>query len=90
MGEIVVILVLVLIFFGPSKLPQLGESLGKAIRGFKQASSEPEERPARAHRRLAGPVEDATEAALPAAAASEHPAAAPASAGAKEPVSSRE
>lgn len=29
-----------LIFFGPSKLPQFGQSLGKAIRGFKQGLSE--------------------------------------------------
>ena len=26
----------VVIFFGPSRLPQLGQSLGKAIRGFKK------------------------------------------------------
>ncbi len=29
-----------LLFFGPSRLPQLGQSLGKAIRGFKQGLSE--------------------------------------------------
>lgn len=31
-----VILVILLIFFGPSKLPQLGKSMGEAIRGFKK------------------------------------------------------
>ena len=31
---------IVLIFFGPSRLPQLGQSLGKAIRGFKQGLTE--------------------------------------------------
>ena len=41
MGEfslmhIVVLLVIVLVFFGPSRLPSLGKSLGEAIRGFKQ------------------------------------------------------
>lgn len=36
LGEIVVILAIVLLLFGPSKLPQLGESLAKGIRGFKQ------------------------------------------------------
>jgi sec-independent protein translocase protein TatA len=51
MGEIVVIVVLVLIFFGPSKLPQLGDALGKGIRSFKQASSGADERPARAAER---------------------------------------
>jgi sec-independent protein translocase protein TatA len=35
-GEILVVLVLALLFFGPSKLPQLGSSLGEAIRGFKK------------------------------------------------------
>jgi sec-independent protein translocase protein TatA len=35
-GEILVILVLALLFFGPSKLPQLGASLGEAIKGFKR------------------------------------------------------
>ncbi len=35
-GEIVVVLALALLFFGPSKLPALGASLGEAIRGFKR------------------------------------------------------
>jgi len=34
--EMMVILVIALIIFGPNKLPQLGEGLGKAIKGFKQ------------------------------------------------------
>jgi sec-independent protein translocase protein TatA len=34
--EMVVILVIALIIFGPNKLPQLGEGLGKAIKSFKQ------------------------------------------------------
>lgn len=36
MPEMMVILVIVLILFGPSKLPALGEGLGKAIGGFKK------------------------------------------------------
>jgi len=45
MGEfsithILLIAVIFLIFFGPSRLPQLGQSMGKAIRGFKQGLSE--------------------------------------------------
>ena len=35
-GEILVVLALALLFFGPSKLPQLGNSLGQAIKGFKK------------------------------------------------------
>lgn len=34
--EIVVVLVIALVVFGPSRLPQLGESMGKAIKGFKE------------------------------------------------------
>jgi sec-independent protein translocase protein TatA len=33
--ELLVILALVLLFFGGSKLPQLGQALGKAVRGLK-------------------------------------------------------
>lgn len=32
--------IIVLIFFGPSRLPALGQSLGKAIKGFKQGLNE--------------------------------------------------
>ena len=35
--EILVILVLILIFFGAGRLPRLGEGLGKGIRNFKDA-----------------------------------------------------
>ena len=38
--HILLLLIIVLIFFGPSKLPQLGQSLGKAIRGFKEGLNE--------------------------------------------------
>ena len=38
--ELIIILVVVLIIFGPSKLPQMGQSLGKAIREFKKAGRE--------------------------------------------------
>jgi sec-independent protein translocase protein TatA len=43
LGEILVILALALLFFGPSKLPQLGSSLGEAIRGFKKGLRESDE-----------------------------------------------
>ena len=36
MGELVVILLIVLLVFGASRLPQLGESLGKAVKGLKR------------------------------------------------------
>ncbi|HEX5022558.1 MAG TPA: twin-arginine translocase TatA/TatE family subunit [Candidatus Binatia bacterium] len=34
--ELMVILVIALVIFGPSKLPQIGSGLGKAIRDFKK------------------------------------------------------
>lgn len=37
--EIMIILVVVLLVFGPSKLPQLGRSLGDAVGGFRKAIS---------------------------------------------------
>ncbi len=36
MGELIIILLIVLLVFGASRLPQLGESLGKAVRGLKR------------------------------------------------------
>ena len=38
--ELVIILVILLVIFGPGKIPQLGASLGSAIRNFKKASEE--------------------------------------------------
>jgi sec-independent protein translocase protein TatA len=40
MPELIVVLVILLVVFGPGKLPQLGSSLGGAIRNFKKASTE--------------------------------------------------
>ena len=37
---IVVILVVVLIIFGPGRLPELGAGLGKAMREFRKATSD--------------------------------------------------
>jgi sec-independent protein translocase protein TatA len=42
MPELIVILLIVLIVFGVGKLPEIGEGLGKAIRGFKKGVSEEE------------------------------------------------
>ncbi|MGA2780822.1 MAG: twin-arginine translocase TatA/TatE family subunit [Smithella sp.] len=43
--HLILILIIVLIIFGPGKLPELGASIGKAIKGFKQAMNEPEKKP---------------------------------------------
>ena len=37
MGELLVILLIVVVLFGASKLPQLGAGLGQGIRSFKKA-----------------------------------------------------
>lgn len=39
-GEIIVIMALALLFFGPKKLPEIGRSIGGAMREFRKASSE--------------------------------------------------
>src|SRR5690349_3302344 len=35
-SELIIILVIVLIIFGAGKLPQIGEGVGKALKGFKK------------------------------------------------------
>ena len=51
--EIIIVLVIALIVFGPKRLPELGNSLGKGIREFKDSvtgdhhDEEPQEEPAK-------------------------------------------
>jgi sec-independent protein translocase protein TatA len=40
MGELVLVVLILMIFFGPKKLPQLGKGIGEAIREFKKAGNE--------------------------------------------------
>jgi sec-independent protein translocase protein TatA len=46
-GELLIILVIVLLLFGAKSLPAMGEGLGKAIKGFKDAmrSDPPKDEP---------------------------------------------
>jgi sec-independent protein translocase protein TatA len=37
--EIIIVLIIVLVIFGPKRLPELGKSLGSGIRGFRGAMS---------------------------------------------------
>lgn len=40
LSHMLILALILLIFFGPSRLPALGQSLGKAIRGFKEGLNE--------------------------------------------------
>ncbi|MBQ7585301.1 MAG: twin-arginine translocase TatA/TatE family subunit [Desulfovibrionaceae bacterium] len=41
--ELILILLVVLVLFGSKKLPEIGAGLGRAIRNFKRATTEPSE-----------------------------------------------
>jgi sec-independent protein translocase protein TatA len=43
--HLILILLIVLIIFGPGKLPELGEGLGKGIREFKKAMKDGQDAP---------------------------------------------
>lgn len=60
LSELIIILVIALLVFGAGKLPQVGSSLGKAIRDFRRATSgmdEVEEPPASQPAQAAAPTE---------------------------------
>jgi len=39
-SELLIILIIVLIFFGPRRLPEVAEAIGKSLRKFKKASAD--------------------------------------------------
>jgi sec-independent protein translocase protein TatA len=41
-GELLLIFIVVILVFGSSKLPQLGDALGKGIKNFKRTMHEPD------------------------------------------------
>ncbi len=59
--EIIVVLIIALVVFGPKRLPELGRSLGKGIREFRGSvsgeSGDDDERPSPPHKIEAGPGE---------------------------------
>jgi len=55
--ELLVILAIVLLIFGPRRLKTLGSDLGSAIRGFRKAVSEDERKEAEDQRVIEGRVE---------------------------------
>lgn len=40
--EVVIILIVAVLIFGPKKIPELGSTLGKTLRGFKESVSQAE------------------------------------------------
>ncbi len=42
-GELILILVIVLVIFGPGKLPDIGSAIGRGVREFRKASNELED-----------------------------------------------
>lgn len=62
--EIGLIMVLALLIFGPKKLPEIGRSMGKAIRGFQEASKEFEAEFKREAEQLEKPAKEPMEATL--------------------------
>ncbi len=62
-SELIIILVIVLIIFGAGRLPQIGEGVGKALKGFKKEVNEvpppPEEQEQSSQAALPGPAPEA-------------------------------
>lgn len=62
--EMILILVVALLVFGPKKLPEVGRSLGKAIRSFQDASKEFESEFKREAEQITNPAPQPMEATL--------------------------
>lgn len=43
MPELLIILVIIIVLFGAKRLPEVASGIGKAIRNFKKATTEPDE-----------------------------------------------
>ncbi|MFN2484747.1 MAG: twin-arginine translocase TatA/TatE family subunit [Candidatus Limnocylindria bacterium] len=69
--ELVLILVVVLVIFGPGKLPDVGNAIGRGIREFRKASNELEESVRGEPRRTPPPQPQRQTPAAPAAGAAE-------------------
>jgi sec-independent protein translocase protein TatA len=83
--EIIIVLVVILIIWGPGKLPDVGAGIGKGIREFRKASSETHDavmgttttatpaQPAPVAQAVAAPVQPAEPVAVPADATAHQP-----------------
>ncbi|MGB9715341.1 MAG: twin-arginine translocase TatA/TatE family subunit [Thermodesulfovibrionales bacterium] len=43
MQELIIVMIIVLVLFGATRLPELGKGIGQAIRNFRKGMSEPDE-----------------------------------------------
>lgn len=53
-----IVLVIVLVIFGPGKLPQIGEGLGRGIRNFKKSVNEADEIEVEKREKLTSPEDE--------------------------------
>ncbi len=56
-SHLLILLLIILVIFGPAKLRDVGGVLGGAIRDFKKAVNEPEQAPPQATRSLSAPAQ---------------------------------
>jgi len=78
--EIIIVLVVILIIWGPGKLPDIGAGIGKGIREFRKASSDAHDSEVDTATATATPAQSAPAARLVAAPARQEPTAVPADA----------
>ena len=50
-GEHLLVLLVILLFFGPRRLPELGNSIGRTMRNFKRAMNGDDDKPGELPRR---------------------------------------
>jgi sec-independent protein translocase protein TatA len=43
MPELIIIMIIIIVLFGATRLPEIGKGIGQAIKNFKKATSEPDE-----------------------------------------------
>ncbi len=60
--EIIVVLVVALVLFGPNRLPDMGKAMGKAIREFRKATADLGKELEQAREELERPIESAQQA----------------------------
>jgi sec-independent protein translocase protein TatA len=60
--ELIIVLLIVLVLFGASRLPELGRGMGSFIKNFKKATTEPDEIDVTPDKKVEGKPEEKQEA----------------------------